>query len=133
MALKNMSLLTGATVSASAGSALVFADNGVTVTNGVQLVIPGDTDYQVRRSVTVKFRPPTVNPKTGVYGKDKKSLTFVKPIVLTDGSVVFNTLRIEREMHPSVSAADCTEMNKLGAQMLFDTDMDAFWATGSLS
>jgi hypothetical protein len=36
-------------------------------------------------------------------------------------------------MHPSVSAATALEMNKLGAQLLSDSDTDAFWATGSLS
>lgn len=133
MALKNMSLLAGATVASSGGSALVFADNGVTIPNGIQLVVPGDTDYQTRRTATVKYRPSTVDVKTGSYGKDKKSISLAKPIVLADGRVVFNTIRIEREMHPSVSAADCLEMNKLAAQMLTDTDTDAFWANGSLS
>lgn len=131
MALKNMSLLASATVAASGGSALVFADNGVTIPNGVQVVVPADTDYQTRRQVTFKYRPPTIDPKTGVYGKDKKSSTYVRPRVLTTGQVVFETIRIEREMHPVATAADCVEMNKIGAQLLVDTDTDAFWATGS--
>jgi hypothetical protein len=133
MGLKTMSLLASATVAASGGSALVFADNGVTIANGVQLVVPADADYQTRRMVTVKYRPPTVDTKTNSYGKDKKSVVLAKPVVLSDGRVVFNTIRIEREMHPSMSAADCLEMNKLGAQLLVDADTDAFWATGSVS
>jgi hypothetical protein len=133
MGLKTMSLLASATVAASGGSALVFADNGVTIANGVQLVVPADADYQTRRMVTVKYRPPTVDTKTNSYGKDKKSVVLAKPVVLSDGRVVFNTIRIEREMHPSMSAAECLEMNKLGAQLLVDADTDAFWATGSVS
>lgn len=133
MGLKSMSLLAGATVSATGGTAQVFADNGVTIANGVQLVVPADTDYQTRRQATAKYKPPTLDTKTGQYGKDKKSISYAKPIVLSDGRVVFNTIRIEREVHPSVSAADCTEMNKIGAQMLIDADLDGFWATGSLS
>lgn len=133
MALKDMSLLTGATIAASGGTALGFAANGVSIPNGLQLIVPGDADYQTRRSLTAKYRPSVVDPKTGSYGKDKKSITLVKPIVLTDGRVVFNTLRIEREMHPSVSAADCTDFNKIGAQLLTDSDTDGFWANGSLS
>lgn len=133
MSLKNMALVTGATISVSGGSALTFADNGVSVPNGLQLVVPADADYQTRRVSTAKYRPPTLDPKTNVYGKDKKSITYVKPIVLSTGQVVFNTIRIEREVHPSVSAADCTDMNKVGAQMLIDSDLDGFWATGSLS
>lgn len=133
MALKNMSLLTGATIAPSGGTALVFADNGVTISNGIQLIVPGDTDYQTRRTATVKYRPAAVDVKTGSYGKDKKSISLSKPVVLTDGRVVFNTIRVEREMHPSVAAADCLEMNKLAAQMLVDADTDSFWANGSLS
>jgi hypothetical protein len=133
MALKNMSLLTGATVSATGGTALAFTDNGVSVANGVQLVCTTDTDFQTRRICTVKYRPATVDSKLGTYGKDKKSISLALPVVLTTGQVVFCTWRIEREVHPSVAAATVTDMNKLGAQLLIDTDTDGFWATGSLS
>jgi hypothetical protein len=111
----------------------VFAEDGVTIQNGLHLIIPADADYQTRRQVTAKYRPPTLDPKTATYSKDKKSISLSKPIVLTDGRVVFNTIRIEREVHPSLAAADAIELNKLGAQMLVDADTDAFWATGSLS
>lgn len=134
MALKNMSLMSAATgITVVGGTALPFADNGVTIPNGLQCVIPGDVDYQTRRSVTVKFRPPALDSKTNSYGKDKKSICLVQPIVLANGTVIFNTMRIEREVHPSLTAAQCTELNRLGAQLLTDTDTDAFWATGSLS
>lgn len=133
MGLKNMSLLAGATVSASGGTAQAFADDGVTITNGVHLIVPADTDYQTRRQATVKYRPPTYNSTTGAYSKDKKSISYAKPIVLSDGTVSFCTIRIEREVHPQLAAADATELNKIGAQLLVDTDLDAFWATGSLS
>lgn len=133
MGLKSMSLLASATVAASGGSALVFADDGQTIANGVHLIVPADADYQTRRQVTAKYRPPTLNATTGVYGKDKKSVSLALPIVLASGQVVFNTIRLEREVHPSLSAANCVELNKLAAQILTDSDTDAFWATGSLS
>lgn len=133
MGLKNMSLLAGATVAASGGSAQVFADDGVTIPNGLHLVVPADTDYQVRRTATVKYRPPTIDAKTGVYSKDKKSISYTLPMVLASGQVVFNVVRIEREVHPSLSAANAEELLKIAAQMLVDTDASAFWATGSLS
>lgn len=133
MGLKSMSLLATATVSASGGSALAFAEDGVSIQNGLHLIVPADTDYQTRRQVTVKYRQPTLDPKTGAYSKDKKSISLSKPIVLSDGRVVFNTIRIEREVHPSLAAADAVELNKLGAQLLTDADTDGFWATGALS
>lgn len=133
MGLKTMSLLAGATVSSSGGTALVFADDGVTIQNGLHLIVPADADYQTRRQVTAKYKQPTLDPKTGAYSKDKKSMSLALPIVLTNGRVVFNTIRIEREVHPSLSAASALELNKLGAQMLVDSDADAFWASGSLT
>lgn len=133
MGLKTMSLLSGATVSATGGTALAFAEDGVSIQNGLHLIVPADADYQTRRQVTAKYRPPTLDPKTGAYSKDKKSISLALPLVLASGQVVFNTIRIEREVHPSLSAANALELCKLGAQMLADADTDAFWATGALS
>jgi hypothetical protein len=133
MGLKTMSLLSAATVTPSGGTALVFADDGVTIQNGVHLVVPADADYQTRRMVTAKYKQPTLDSSTGVYSKDKKSICLVQPVVLSTGKVVFNTVRIEREVHPSLSAAECLELNNLGAQLLVDADVAAFWSAGSLS
>lgn len=132
MALKNMSLVTGATIGVSGGSALVFADDGQTIQNGVHLVVPADADYATRRQLTAKYRPPTVNPATGSYGKDKKSIVYVKPYVdSTSGKVFFCTWRLEREVHPGLPAADVTDGNKIIAQCAVDADTEGFWATGS--
>lgn len=133
MGMKNMSLNIDATITVTGGTPLEVVDNGVSIANGVQLVVPSDTDYRTRRSFTAKYKPPTINPATGQYGKDKKSISYVIPLVLSDGRVVFNTLRIEREVHPFVSNQDCAEMNKVGAQLLFDADTEGFWVSGSLS
>lgn len=133
MGLKTMSLLAGGAVSVTGGVAQVFADDGQTIANGLHLIVPADADYQTRRQATAKFRPPTLDAKTGSYGKDKKSISYAVPQILTDGRVVFNTIRIEREVHPSLPAATAAELNVIGAQLLMDSDVTAFWATGSLS
>jgi len=133
MGLKTMSLLAGATVAASGGSALAFAEDGQSIANGLHLIVPADADYQTRRQVTIKYRQPSLDAKTGVYGKDKKSICLALPMVLSTGQVVFNTIRIEREVHPSLSAANAAELIALGAQLLCDSDVTSFWATGALS
>jgi hypothetical protein len=134
MGLKTMSLLAATTVSSTGGTALVFADDGVTIQNGLHLVVPADADYQTRRQVTVKYKPPTLDSKTSTYSKDKKSMCLVLPMVeAITGRVVFNTIRVEREVHPQLTAAQALELNKLGAQLLVDADTDAFWAAGSLT
>jgi len=134
MGLKTMSLVAETSgITAADGSALVFAEDGVTISNGLHLIVPADADYQTRRVVTIKNRPPTLDPKTGSYSKDKKSICLAQPVILADGRVIFATIRLEREAHPSMTAAEVLELNNLGAQLLVDADAAGFWATGSLS
>lgn len=133
MGLKNMSLTASATIAVTGGSALAFVEDGVSIQNGVHLVVPGDTDYQTRRQITAKSKAPTIDAKTNTYGKDKKSISLTLPQVLSTGGIVFNVIRIEREVHPSLAASSVVELNKLAAQLLVDADTDAFWSTGSLS
>lgn len=133
MALKNMSLLAGATVNATGGTAQTFVDDGVSIPNGVHLVVPADTDYQTRRTATVKYRPPSIDVKTGMYSKDKKSVSYTFPMVLSSGQVVFNVIRVEREVHPALAATDAAELLKIAAQICTDADTAQFWASGSLS
>jgi len=133
MGLKNMTLSAGVTLTPSGGTNQVFADDGITIQNGVHLIVPADTDYETRRQATAKYRPPAYNANDGSYGKDKKSISYAVPIVLASGKVVFNTIRVEREVHPELSASDAAEMLKIGAQLLDHSDTSAFWSTGSLS
>lgn len=132
MTMKNMSLLSGATVAATGGTALVFSDNGVTIPNGVQLVVPADTTLATRRSVTARVRAPSLG-RDGVYGKDKKVMSFNVPLTLASGKIVNNVIRVEREVHPELSAANALELNSIGAQMLTDSDSASFWSIGSTS
>lgn len=132
MGIKNMTLLASATLAATGGTAVVFADDGVTVPNGVHLVVPADTNYALRRSATIKYRPPVLD-NLGAYSRDKKYISITRPLTLASGKIVNNVLRVEREVHPELSAAECTELNKLAAQLLFDSDVDSFWAAGSMS
>lgn len=134
MSLKTLTLMDQTLLSTSAGSELVFAPTGGTnISNGIQLVIPGDENYQERRSLIAKVRQYTIDPKTGEAGKDKKSVSYVYPQILTSGRIVFNTIRIEREVHPSFNADNCAHMLSIGAQLCFDSDMANFWAYGDLS
>lgn len=133
MSLKNMTLTSEATIGVTGGSALVFAEDGITIQNGLHLIVPADADYQTRRQVTAKYRPPTLDPKSGVYSKDKKSISYVRPVVLDNGKVVFNTIRIEREVHPSLHGDHALDLLKVAAQLAASSETAQFWATGSLS
>jgi hypothetical protein len=54
------------------------------------------------------------------------------PKILADGSTEYNLIRIEREVHPESTAAEALELNIQGAQLLFDSEVLAFWSAGSL-
>ena len=132
MGIKTMTVKSGATMAPTGGTDLVFADDGLTIQNGVHLVVPAVTDYKVRPQATVKYRQPAVG-SDGLYSKDKKSISYSVPYVTASGKVVFNTIRVEREVHPEFSAAAALDLLIVGSQLLTDSDATAFWASGSLS
>lgn len=134
MSLKNMTLKEGgSTTPTFDGTSLVFSDDGITIANGVHLICTTDQEFQDRRAVTAKYRPPTTDPRTGQYGKDRKTMSLTRPMVLADGRVIFNTIRIEREVHPLLDNASAAEINRLAAQLLIGEDAANFWSTGALS
>jgi len=132
MGLKTMSLLTGATPSFSGGSAMAFVDDGVTIQNGVHLTVPATATAVTRESATAKYKPSSLNTD-GTMSKDRKTISLAIPMVTAAGKVVYNTIRVEREVHPEFSAANAANLNVLGAQLLCDSDNATFWSAGSLS
>lgn len=114
------------------GSDVTFTPDGVTVVNGIHVADAAQTDFRIRRGITVRNKVPTLLPD-GTYSKDKKSVTLVAPKILASGKTVFNLIRIEREVHPESTAAEALDLTMVGAQLLADTDFTAFWSSGSLS
>lgn len=129
--IKTMTVKSGATIGPTGGTDLVFASTGVTVQNGAQMTVPAVSSYAARPQATVKFRPPSLNGN-GVYSKDKKSFTYAVPITLADGSLSYQVIRVEREVHPECPAATALDLNVVMAQALTDSEAASFWASGSL-
>lgn len=132
MGLKTMTIKTGATVSVTGGTDMVFSDDGITIQNGVHLVVPATADYRVREQATAKYRAPSLQ-SDGSYSKDKKSISFTVPQILANGKIVYNTIRVEREVHPELSSTAAANLLAIGAQLLTDSDAASFWSAGSLS
>lgn len=131
MGIQNMTLLSGATVSATGGTTVNFAPDGVSVPNGVHVADSANADFKTRANVTLRTRNPQL--VNGVFTKNKRWVTYVAPQVLSSGDIVFNLVRVEVEFHPDLAAADLTEMLKRGAQVMIDSDLATFWSMGSLS
>lgn len=132
MSIIGSTVKTGATgVSVAGGSDITFALTGQTVTNGLNVSVTEDTDYRIRRNATFKSRVPSVSG--GVYTKGKNEVVFVKPILLEDGSTVFNSVRISVESHPSLGTSDVMDLRRIGAQLLTAATYDSFWNLGALA
>lgn len=132
MGLKNMSINTGGTLANTGGTAKVFADDGVTVPNGVHVSVPAVTDFRVREHATFRYNPPALQAD-GTYSRQKCVASLTAPKALASGKYVNNTVRIEVDIHPESTATEYADLRKLGAQLLFDPDTDNFWTAGSLA
>lgn len=118
------------------GTSHQFGADGALVTNGIHLVDISEANYMDRTQVTLKNRPTTLNPKTGVLSKEKRSVSFAKPCSPTVNSqsfgIVFNNLRIELECHP-LESGDINRLRFMAADFLLSTSADAFFNRGDLS
>lgn len=114
------------------GSDMTFTSDGQTVSGGLHLANAAQADFRIRENMSVKQKVPTLSG-SGVYSKDKKTVTYVEPKILASGVTVFNLIRIEREVHPESTAAEALNLNMMGAQILADSDFASFWSAGSLA
>jgi hypothetical protein len=132
MGLKNMSITTGGTIAVTGGTAKVFADDGVTIPNGVHLTVPATTDFRLRESATFRYTPPKLQAD-GTYLRGAYTASLTVPKALASGKYVNNVIRITADIHPESTAAEQVDIRKLAAQLLADSDTDGFWTAGSLS
>lgn len=130
MGLKNMTLKSGGTIGVTGGTDLVFADDGQTINGGVHLIVPATADYREREEVTARSTTPTLD-KNGKFSKLSRRLTFVRPKQLEDLSFVRNTMRMELQVHPETTQAEIDAILSLASQFTSDSDVTAFWRTGS--
>lgn len=131
MGVQSATLLVGSTVSATGGTSQTFTPDGVFIPNGVHLADANQASYKIRENLVLKTRNPQLSGN--VYGKGKRWATLTVPKELVNGTITFNLIRIEVEVHPEMSASDYADMLKKGAQLLIDADFTAFWSTGSLA
>jgi hypothetical protein len=132
MSLKTMSINIGGTLANTGGTAKVFADDGVTIPNGVHLTVPATADFRVRESATFRYRPAAIQAD-GSYSRQNNTASVTVPKLLASGVYVNNVIRITFDVHPESTATEALDLRKLAAQMLFDADTDNFWIAGSLS
>lgn len=130
MSLQNASILTGATLSATGGTAQSFVPDGLEVKGGVHVVDASVADFRIRPAITAKSTQPATLPN-GTFTKDKRIITYVEPFIDSKGVIQYDYVKIERRMHPESTSAKGVSLLNKGAQLMFDTDTTNFWALGS--
>lgn len=133
MPLSSASILSGATITPSGGTALAFGSEGI-VNNTNLIYATADTDYRTRKEMacTVKKPKPLTTAPNG-YSQSRNKIVIRVPLTLANGLVTSQTLLIEQSVDVESTAAVNLELRKLAAQALIDADYTAFWDSSSLA
>lgn len=134
MSLQNASVLNGATLSATGGTALNLVVAGQTIPNGLLLHDTSNTDARLWPSVTCVNRPPTYNQSTDTWSKGKRTVKLVVPKILANGKIGYPLAETRIEDFPEMTTAEKIFLLSIMSQILgIDADFSSFVLTGSLS
>lgn len=131
MALRNATILDGASISATGGTSKSLTTDGQLIVNGVHLIDASVTDYRVRPNISARNRNPALQ-SDGTYGKGRRSMTITIPKVLANGKQGFPCFRLELEDFPEMTQAEIDKLKIWAAQCIIDSDFTSFWYTGSI-
>lgn len=131
MPISGATLLSGGTVSATGGTSKTFTDVGETIKNGKKVSDLSVLDSRVRPTLTCINRPAALNSLGKYISKDKRTLKFVFPKLLADGTLAFNVREIRIEDHPETTEAEKIIQDSYAAQLLCDADFTSFIRNGS--
>jgi len=134
MGLKNLDTHIWVSVTGT-GSNIAFSEDGVQIPNGLHLISAEKVaDIGLPKyTITAKTRQATLDAKTGILGKAKRTLSMSTPQLLANGRVIFNTIRLEMEVHPMCPIVDETTLRSAAAQLIATVPMEPFWQNGNLS
>lgn len=127
MSLSNASLLEGATVSASGGTALDLESRGSEPGRNI-LFVPADTDLRTRREIDCSVSYPRVQASAPNGYTQARRVAFMKfPLELDNGKVTVNTVKIEMATDVETTTSEIQAYSKLAAQVLIDADFSGFF------
>lgn len=130
MPIQGCTLLAGATVAATGGTATTFNQDGSKVINGICVVDSAESDIRTQDKIIVKGTRGTLQTD-GTWSKDRRSTKFVSPDPMPDGTLDFGFIEISYVGSPLRTTAQRAHMKVMAAQMLSDSDFAAFWENGN--
>lgn len=134
MSLKTASVLKDGTVATTGGTATTFIDKGTSPQGNTWIGIFDDGSEflnQSQCSFTVSD-PKVQSGAPNGYTQARSSIALKVPLVLDNGEVTHNTLRISLACDHETTAAEITSMLVYGAQLLTDSDFTDFWTKQAL-
>lgn len=125
MALRNATILTGSTISATGGTSSTLKTTGVSIPGGVQVCDFSVTDMRLRPTITFKSRPAQLQ-RDGSWSKQKVDYTIRHPKLIADGTTVINFASGTTSVHPETTDAELTKLIGWNSQISFDADFTDF-------
>jgi len=133
MSLSNASVLSGATMAPSGGTALPFVTAGIQG-NKNPIYCTDDTDLRTRRSIVCTTKEPSVSSGApNGYTQARAKAIFKAPLELDNGNITVNTLTVELAYDVETTQAELTEMLVIGSQICSDADFLDFFKNLNLS
>jgi len=134
MSLINASVLSGATITPTGGTALSFTGTGIVGGNMHTLICDQDDDFRTRRSIVCTAKQPKVsvgapNGLTQARGK----LVFKFPKILDNLNLTVETVGIEVAYDSESTVAEVQANMKIACQALIDSDFADFFTRGNLT
>lgn len=130
MAIANATILDGATIGATGGTAKTLSLDAIKVANGIHATDFSVTDARLRPNLTAKGRPSVYNRVTDEWSMGKREAVFAFPKLLASGKIIFPNIRIVVEDHPEMSAAELLKMQVWASHLLFDADFTDYVQKG---
>lgn len=133
MSLSNASVLSGATITPSGGTALPFSSLGIQNSSNT-IYATGDADLRTRRSIVCSVKDPKVSAGApNGYTQARATAVFKSPLELDNGMITVNTVRVEFAYDVETSQAEIDELKVIAAQICTDADFAGLIADLSLS
>lgn len=133
MPISTATINSGATVSASGGTALTFASRGSEPGRNV-IYVASDTDLRTRREADFSVSYPKIQGSApNGYTQARRTVVMKFPLVLENGNVTVNTIRIVLSTDVETTDAEIGEYLALGAQAMIDTDFSSYWSSLSVA
>lgn len=132
MSLLNAVFKSGATWAPTGGTDVTLAPDGRQITNGVSLIVTGDTNLLTRRGLVLQATLPALPATSGAYARlGRNSAKYTLPFIAADGKLYTQTVRVETAFHAEYSLKN-TAIGDIAA-LVADSDFTAFWQQSLLS